>query len=444
MSNTSMVVLHSLLQGGDTPLTVFSQLKLNYFPAEYQPVFKNIYSFYQKFGKLPTLGELELNASRLLADSPILNLFLSYVPPEDVDPSVALELLVNEYAQNRCLDGIEKFLLNVTELSAGEIVEGLNTISYELAKDSDVSTKILTIQDIVSFPDEDSVVGYIPLGLNNTLDNKTLGVARGETILLGGHRGSGKSTICSNIAVNEAANGYIIPYFTIEMRADQVHRRNLGIEAGVNALSLRNNNLTQDEKDAIAQVMASKYKNSSKQLEDYYEHRKLSVLERSLKSCELDYDRGQIIIIDNPSLSLVDVDTTLTRLKSRFGDRMRMGCIDYLNQIKVPDKYDWQSQIYISSDLKEYARKHDMALVVPYQVDKNGEARFSKGILDSCDYAILLEGNQEEGWLRLKTTKARDIPPFDVTSIMDWGTLKISPLDYVRPETDESVEEDDL
>lgn len=444
MSNTSMVVLHSLLSGGDASLDIFGQLKLSYFPTEYQPVFKNIFNFYQKFGKLPSLTELELNASRLLADSPILNLFLSFEPPDDVDSTVALKLLVDEFTQTKCLDNLEKFLHKISDYGAEEIVEGLNTISYELAKDSDVTTKILTIQDICSFPDDDAPTGYIPLGINNTLDNKILGVAKGETVLIGGRRGAGKSTICSNLVVNESANGYIVPYFTIEMRADQIHRRNLGIEAGVNALSLRNNTMTQAEKDAIAEVMAGKYVNATQQLTDYYEHRKLSLLEKSLKSCELDYSKGQIIIIDNPSLSLVDIDTTLTRLKSRFKDRIRFGVIDYLNQIKVPDKYDWQSQIYISSDLKEYARKHEMALAVPYQVDKDGEARFSKGILDSCDYAILLEANQEEGWLRLKTTKARDIPPFDVTSQMDWSTLKISPNDYVAPETEEEAVEEDL
>ena len=121
-----MVVLHSLLSGGDASLDIFGQLKLSYFPTEYQPVFKNIFNFYQKFGKLPSLTELELNASRLLADSPILNLFLSFEPPDDVDSTVALKLLVDEFTQTKCLDNLEKFLHKISDYGAEEIVEGLN------------------------------------------------------------------------------------------------------------------------------------------------------------------------------------------------------------------------------------------------------------------------------------------------------------------------------
>ena len=442
--NTSMVVLHSLLQGTDQCLEVYGQLKLSYFPTEYQPIFKNIRKFYEAHGKLPTLSELELSASRILADSPILNLFLSYEVPEDVDSVVALQILVDEFAQTKCLDELEKLLVKVTDLDAEQLVSEINNIGYELGKDSDVATKILSIKDIEAFPDDDSPPAYIPLGLNNTMDKNIIGVATGETILIGGKRGAGKSTICSNIAVNECANGFIVPYFTIEMRASQIHRRNLGIEAGVNALHLRNNNLTVDEKDAIAVVMANKYEGADAVLTEYYSHRKLSTLEKALKHLPLDYSKGQIIIIDNPSLSMVEIDTTLARLKARYGARLRLGLIDYLNQIKVPDKYDWQSQIFISSGLKECAGKYDVALCVPYLIVKDGEARFSKGILDSCDYAILLEANQAESWLKLTTTKARDIPPFEVTSNMDWSTLKILPTDYVAPADTVDDEDEDL
>jgi len=91
-------------------------------------------------------------------------------------------------------------------------------------------------------------------------------------------------------------------------------------------------------------------------------------LEASLKKANIKED-NQIIIVDNPHLSLVDIDTTLARLKARFGQKIRKVAIDYLNQIEVVDKYDWKAQIGISSKLKELANKHDVILAVPYQVD---------------------------------------------------------------------------
>ena len=124
-----------------------------------------------------------------------------------------------------------------------------------------------------------------------------------------------------------------------------------------------------------------------------------------------------------------------------------MVAVDYVNQIQVPDKFDWQSQITISSTLKELAAKHDVAIAAPYQIDATGEARFSKGILDSADYAIILEASQDETcpYIKFETTKARDVPPFSVCSDMDWKTLRILPTEAViQTDADSEEEADDL
>ena len=107
---------------------------------------------------------------------------------------------------------------------------------------------------------------------------------------------------------------------------------------------------------------------------------------------------------------------------------MRMGIIDYLNQIRVPDIYSWESQIHISKSLKEMAAKYDMALAIPYQIDKNGEARFSKGILDSTDVAITIKACKDEDnpSMAFTSTKARDLDEFQFASVVDWRTLRIT------------------
>ena len=89
--------------------------------------------------------------------------------------------------------------------------------------------------------------------------------------------------------------------------------------------------------------------------------------------------------------------------------------------------------------MKALAEKHDVVMVAPYQIDANGEARFSKGILDSPDYAILLQayktaehgGTDTVDAMKFSTTKARDVPPFEAASAVDWHTLKIKSEDNI-------------
>lgn len=443
--SSSLVVLHSILGETELSLQIWSQLKLDYFPVEYQPVFRAISQFYNSHGKLPTKAELTLSLARSISESPIYGLFLGFTPPEDVDSLVALKVLTDEFIQTSALDKLEKLVVKISEFSGEEVIDKLANIAYDLEASSDIQSNMYSVQDIELFG-EDPRVSYVPLGLNNNMDNNIIGVARSETILIGGRRGSGKSIVCSNIVVNEFLNGFTSVYFTIEMRAAQVHRRNIGIEAGVSSVSLRNGKLTSDEKALVAQTLCRKYTDGSQALDSFYQHNDLHKLETELKKCTLNKD-NQIIIVDSPNLSLVDIDTSLARLKATYGKKLRMVAVDYINQIQIPDKFDWQSQITISSTLKELAAKHDVAIVAPYQIDATGEARFSKGILDSADYAIVLEACQDENtpYIKFETTKARDVPPFSVCSNMDWKTLRILPTEAILDTgSDNDEEADDL
>lgn len=425
--STAAIVLHKLLIEGETAIDYWSKLQVCYFPVEFQPIFRNISSFYSRFNKLPTLEELKVSSSRNVVDESAFSFFFDYVVPEDIAIDVAVAALVDEYVQNEALDKVEKFVQNITSFSREEIVDELYQQAYEVEKSSQVSATIFTVQEIDIF-DENPSRFFIPLGLSNEMDAHITGICRSETILIGGQRGNGKSLVCSNLAVNEYLAGYVVPYFTIEMRAKQIHRRNLGIEAGVCAKSMRNGTLSADERLKVAATLIRKYENAEDLMEGFKQKgADLVWLQKELKHKKLIMD-NQIIIIDNPKLSLVEIDTSLARLKAMHGDKMRFAMIDYLNQIRVPDIYNWESQIHISTTLKELAAKYDVALGVPYQIDQQGEARFSKGILDSTDLAITLTACKDEDnpSMTFTSTKCRDLDPFQFASIVDWKTLRIT------------------
>lgn len=425
--STAAIVLHKILAGSDEAVAGWGKLQLGYFPVEFQPIYRILSSFYSRFNKLPTLEELKVSSNRNVLDESAFSFFFDFTPPEDVALDVAIAALIDEYVQNTALDKVEKFVHNITGYSREEIVEELYAQAYEVEKSSQVSATIFSVQEIDIF-EENPSKNFIPLGLSNELDAHITGVCRTETFLIGGKRGNGKSVVCSNLAVNEYQAGFVVPYFTIEMRAKQIHRRNLGIEAGVCAKSMRNGTLSADDRLRLAETLVKKYEDAYDLIEGFKDKGgDLIWLQKELKHKKLIQD-NQIIIIDNPQLSLVEVDTTLARLKALYGDKMRMGVIDYLNQIRVPDIYSWESQIHISTTLKELAAKYDIALGVPYQIDDQGQARFSKGILDSTDLALTLTAckDEENPSMTFTSTKCRDLEDFQFASIVDWRTLRIT------------------
>ena len=150
-----------------------------------------------------------------------------------------------------------------------------------------------------------------------------------------------------------------------------------------------------------------------------------------------------MIIIDDRSLTLTSIDLHVGKAKARFKDKLTLVVVDYLNQIVLEgarSQYDWQPQIELSKGLKNIARKHDVILVSPYQIDATGEARFAKGILDAPDIALVLEAHDKDiGAVSFETTKIRSGRELKFTSPIDWDTLRISPVDIDPPAKKETV-----
>jgi hypothetical protein len=99
--------------------------------------------------------------------------------------------------------------------------------------------------------------------------------------------------------------------------------------------------------------------------------------------------------------------------------------IDYLNVIACNDAFDWKVQIDLAKKVKGLARKHDIAIVSPFQIDEKGGVRFSKGILDAPDWAFNLKA--KENSILFENKKTRGSAPMDFESEMTWDTLQIQP-----------------
>lgn len=437
--DTSAVVLNKLLT--ERNLDIWAKLKLVFLDPAYSSLYSVVNKYYEKYSAIPSFDDLELTLREGPASKTLATLRLTEVP--DVSAEVALDALIDQYTQNETVKLLDKFVDKLPLYDTNEIKENLATIALTIEEKTHTSEKVFTMADMMMFQHpEDLEKERVYLGLNNSFDSVLGGVARQELILIGGKRGSGKSIASSNLFVNQYESGNSSIYFSIEMNAKETMERNLSILANVNLQNLKKHKLTDDELLRVVKARAEMFENSSDLVSEFMRHRDRFKFEEMLvRSCSLKPD-NQMIIVDDRDLTLSSIDLHIGKAKAKFGDKLKLVVVDYLNQIVLEgnDQYDWKPQIEVSKKLKNLARKYEIVMVSPYQIDKDGEARFAKGILDAADIALTMEAHDKEtNAISFETTKIRGGKEMAFTCPIDWDTLRISPQSVDRPAAKETI-----
>lgn len=432
----SAIVLNKLLL--ERNLDIWAKLKLAFLDSAYSSIYSAITKHYDKYSEIPSFDELELEGREGSSQKTLATLRLIDEP--DISAEVALDALIDQYTQNQTLNLLDKFVDKLPLYDTAEVKENLSNIVLALDEKTLTTESVFTMADLMLFKSSDELASErVFLGLNNDFDSKLSGVAIEELILVGGKRGSGKSLLCSNVSVNQYEAGNSVVYFTIEMKAHEVHERNFSIAANVPYMGLKQANLTPEEWLRVIKTRAGMFQEADDVVLDYMSHRDRFKFEAELVRTKFLKPDNQIIIIDDRKLTLTSIDLHLGKLKARFGNKLKLAVVDYLNQIEIEgsNQFDWQPQIVVSKKLKELARKHKIAMFSPYQIDATGEARFAKGILDAADIAMILEAG--DTCISMETTKIRGGPPQHFTSPMNWETLRLSPESMEKPVKEEKI-----
>lgn len=428
----SAVLLNKLLT--EKNLDVWAKLKLAFLDPAYSSLYTAINRYYTNYHSIPSFDELEIVVRELPVSKTLATLRL--LDETDVTAEVALDALIDQYTQNEAIKLLDKFVDKLPVYDTAEIKDNLASIVLTLEEKTLTSEGVFSMSDIMLFQRPDDLARTrVHLGLNNTFDAVLGGVARQELILVGGKRGSGKSIMCSNLMINQYEAGFSSIYFTIEMVAKETLERNMSVLANVNHMNLKKGLLTDDEMLKVVKARAGMFEGSQPLVDEFIKTRdQYKFEERLVRECSLKSD-NQMVIIDDRDLSLASIDLHLGKMKSRFGDKFTLAVVDYLNQIKIEgNQYDWQPQIEVSKKLKNLARKHDVVIVSPYQIDASGEARFAKGILDAADIALIMEAHDKEhNAITFETTKIRGAKEMIFTSGMDWDSLRMSPIPIDKP-----------
>lgn len=435
----SAIVLNKLLQ--ERNLDIWSRLKLVFLDPAFSSLYSAVSKYYDNYSNIPSFDELEIT----LREGPALRTLatLKLADNHDISSEVALNALIDQYTQNETVKLLDKFIDKLPIYDSAEIKENLAAIVLAIDEKTLTTEGVYNMADIMLFKNAEELArDRVHLGINNTFDATLAGVARQELILIGGKRGSGKSIAASNIVVNQYESGNTGVIFSIEMVAHEVLERNLSILANVSHQNIKQNRLADEELLRLVQARADMFTNAQDLVEQFKINRDRFKFENTLvRERQLKTD-NQMIIIDDRALTLTSLDLHLGKLKGKFGDKFTVAVVDYLNQIVVEgaSQFDWQPQIIISKKLKELARKYDIVMVSPYQIDATGEARFAKGILDAADIALVMEAHdKEKGALTFETTKIRGGREMTFTSPINWDTLRISPHSIEEPEAKETI-----
>lgn len=425
--DVSGLVLNRILANPEEGLEAWAKLKIAFFSTEYASIYSAIAKYYAKNSRLPSFQDLDVTVRDVL-----LKNNLKALSKLDDFPEVTLDLLtdaiINEYTQDEVLKKIDGFIDSVTLLDTEEIKQELANILLHLEEKTHTSEKVCLMSDLTILEDKELNAIQVPLGFNNTFDS-VVRAATSELIMIGGKRGSGKSVVATNIFVNQYLQGNVGLYLSIEMDKREVFNRMMSIMSGVEHSHIRNGDFEPSDFRKMAKVRKDMFEDSNDIYEEFKQTGDFRHFEYNLvKNCKLKKD-NQLIIVDNQRLTLADIDMNIQKFKAQFGDNLRTVIVDYVNQIEIEDIYSWKQQITLSKQLKNFARKYDVAMVTPYQIDNEGEARFAKGLLDAADIAMTLKANDDH--ICFESTKTRSTSPFKINSGVEWKTLKIHPEEFV-------------
>lgn len=440
--DVSAIVLNKLLT--EQNLDIWAKLKLVFLDPAYSSLYTVLSRHYDKYHSIPSFDELELTLRDGPAAKTLATLRLTEVP--DVSAEVALDALLDQYTQNETITLLEKFVDKLPQYDSEEIKTNLATIALTIEEKTFTNEKVFTMDQMMLFQHQQDIDSKrVYLGLNNSFDALLGGAALEELILIGGKRGSGKSITSSNIFVSQYESGFSSLYFSIEMTALETHQRNMAILAGVNLQNLKKNTLTDDEVFRLVKARASMFVGADELVSEFLKDRdRFAFEERLVRNFKLKPD-NQMVIIDDRDLSIGSIDLHIGKAKAKFGDKLRLVVVDYVNQIVLPgtNAYDWQPQIEVSKKLKNLARKYEVVMVSPYQIDDNGQARFAKGILDAADVALVMEAHEKDAEaISFETTKIRGSKEMAFTSPINWDTLRISPQSIDKPSAKEKKKSD--
>jgi len=246
---------------------------------------------------------------------------IGYSQPEDVQKAV---------------DEAETMVFNVAQ---GRVTDSM-AFMHDLLGD--------TLDDIEQLYDRGDAITGTPTGFID-LDEITAGLQPNSLIVVGARPAMGKTSFALNIVAHASmVEQRPVLLFSLEMSKLELSKRMLTSEAKVDATSIRNGRLKDEDWTKLAQAMGR-------------------------------LGKAQLWIDDDPNITVMDIRAKARRLKSKVGD-MGMVVVDYLQLMSGrASAENRQVEISeISRGLKILARELECPVIALSQLSRSLEQRTDK------------------------------------------------------------------
>ena len=290
----------------------FTKLVPQFFTGANIGLYSKIENFYKAHLKLPSIEEtLMLNKDEAIQEyleNQVLN-------EENNVPHIENDFLVSQlqdfFIREETISFLDKFVDELEDLEKIEIVDKFQDHLLSMNNAIPTSEELYDVSELGFFPKSEDFTLF-PSGLSAEYDAVNGGFATQELVLLGGRRGSGKSIISLNCAIERFIQGSTVAFFTIEMRYKEVHDRLLSIISEVPFLDIYKNKLTDNQKIQIAERKCETFYKRSDFIRDKLIKLKndydFNHFEESFKIQKPEMLNRRFFIIDDAAISLNRID----------------------------------------------------------------------------------------------------------------------------------------
>jgi replicative DNA helicase len=189
----------------------------------------------------------------------------------------------------------------------------------------------------------------LPSGLSD-LDSRIMGLNNSDLIIIASRPGMGKTSIALNIALHAArASKKAVAFFSLEMSREQLALRLLSSESQIDGKKLQTGRVSLEEWKKLAEAAS-------------------------------DISKAEILIDDNPSLSVADMNAQCRRVRN-----LGLVVIDYLQLMQSaagPSRRSYENRVQVVSDIsrmmKIMAKELNVPVICGCQLSRANESRSNK------------------------------------------------------------------
>jgi replicative DNA helicase len=282
----------------------------------------------------------------------------------------------------------------------------------------------------------------IPTGFRD-LDEKINGFSKHEFVVLAAVKGTGKSTLMQNLAINNYLMGYSPVYVNLELSEREWIQRLLSSLSGIPASKLRNGTLTLEDKITIQKslisfVFSQKY---VQEVLEWYDKNTKTICELSFKDFSetlkktfpKKYFRQNTLEIPTwqNKLSVNELIDKVNSLKKE--KKCDILYIDYIDFLYIPFQESlpyWEKLKNVAETLKMAAKHLEIPIVTAAQLDERmQDTRYSRAITEACDIAF--------SWKPELTPEEEDtIPDIRIFKFYTIKSRNIAPIKHMVMEAD--------